>query len=76
MSGDDVEKEKGDEKVIHAVVQGDKKARAICTKHANAVGSWIGSWHRENEFATGGRSGALCAKGVGERAFDGSFRVE
>lgn len=57
--------------MIHAVVQGDEKGRAIWTKHANAVGSWIGSWHRENEFAAGGRSGAVCAKGVGERAFDG-----
>jgi len=61
----------GGEKVIHAVVQGDEKTPAVCIKHANAVGSWICSWHRENEFAVGGRSGALYAKGVGERAFDG-----
>lgn len=31
-----------DEKVIHAVVQGDENARAVCIKHANTVGSWIG----------------------------------
>lgn len=49
-------------------------------QNANAVGSWIGSRHRENGVVAGERSGALCAKKVEERERGGGisrdFRVE